>query len=83
LGHDQQFHEIAMHRDRSCLDDVAILPTNRGMQPDKQVFVGEFDYISTAERDVEVIGYFLRELWGGSACKQANIAIEEVVPHVG
>jgi len=25
----------------------------------------------------------LRELWGGSACKQANIAIEEVVPHVG
>jgi len=71
-----------MHRYGCSLDDVAVLPANRGVQPNEQIFVGEFDYISAAERNTEVIRYLLRKLWGGSACKQPNIAIEEVVPHV-
>ena len=72
-----------MHRYGSSLNDIAVLPANGGVQPNEQVFVGEFDYISAAERNAEVIGYLLRKIRGGSACKQANIAIEEVVPHVG
>ena len=62
LCHDEQFHQIAMNRHGSGLNDVTILSSDRGMELYEKVFVCELNHITATKFKTEIFSNFLCQL---------------------